>query len=312
MKAKINYLWYSFNIISVIFFFYLLTILDFKVVFGIIRQIPVYIWILIFILFLTLYILKAIRYHFLNPGLKFKDLLIISIYHNFFLMLLPFKMGEVVYIKKLKEKGTNISRSIAALGILRVLDILIILIFAVVINTTNKELGLVISPLLLPVLIILTLCFLLLDIPFLYKLIPKLHRFKNKYILRLIGYFQEIILCICEVKRSEKIMLITVTVLIWINSILIWVLILNLLLGLNPVTLALCVLIEIVVTALPINTPAAVGITQGGWILGLYLIGVSNKFALNFSVFAHGVYVIMVSIIFLLGLTAEKITRKQN
>jgi len=300
------------NIFLFAFFIYLVTKINFDVFFTFFEKISFQIWILIFVLFISLYFTKAIRFYILNKNLPISKLFSISIYHNFFIMLLPFKLGEVVYIKKLRENNIRVTKSIGDILILRAYDLIIIMLLVLSTILFRKNIFSILNYFELALIFALAILFIF-NTNLFYNPLLKL---SEKYNLRglnwIIKKLIEILEPIKNIKVKNKIYLIFLTILVWSFSLSIWIILLSLLIEISFIDVLIAVLVVTIISFLPINPPIGAGIIEGSWIAGLYLIGISSDFSIAFSIFAHAVYVLMVSLIFIGFISLKKLFKKIN
>ena len=117
-----------FYIAFIIFFIILLKSFDYGLFYKYFKEIkPIY-WLVIFILFFLTYLAKAYRFYKLNNEISFSRLMFVTISHNFFLFLLPLRLGEIAYVKQLKKHGITITKSVIDLIIVRIYDFIILAI----------------------------------------------------------------------------------------------------------------------------------------------------------------------------------------
>tara|TARA_Y100000034_G_C6888497_1_gene408331 strand:+ start:952 stop:1887 length:936 start_codon:yes stop_codon:yes gene_type:complete len=295
------------NIFLLGFFVYLLNKIDFKIFFTFFETINFQIWILIIILFIFLYFIKSIRFYVLNKNLPLSKLFSISIYHNFFIMLLPFKLGEVIYIKKLKENNIKITKSVGDILVLRAYDLIIIMFFIISTILFRKNIFSILNYFELSLIFILTILFIF-NTNLFYKLLIKLSKKNNlKSLNWIVKKLIEILEPIKNIKFKNKIYLLILTLIVWSFSLSIWIILLSLLIEISFLDILIAVLMVTVISFLPINPPIGAGIIEGSWILGLYLVGVSSDFAMAFSIFAHTVYVLTISLIFIGFVSLKKL-----
>ena len=114
-----------FNLIFIVLFIFLLTKLDLRVL-ARLKEINLFILLGVIILLFLSVLLKSIRFKLLNPSTPLLQMLRITVIHNFYLTLLPFRLGELAYMKKLKELNIKFTKSFSDLVICRSLDLIVL------------------------------------------------------------------------------------------------------------------------------------------------------------------------------------------
>tara|TARA_Y100000310_G_scaffold310315_1_gene355393 strand:+ start:128 stop:799 length:672 start_codon:yes stop_codon:yes gene_type:complete len=222
-------------------------------------------------------------------------------------MLLPFKLGEVIYIKKLKENNIKITKSVGDILVLRAYDLIIIMFFIISTILFRKNIFSILNYFELSLIFILTILFIF-NTNLFYKLLIKLSKKNNlKSLNWIVKKLIEILEPIKNIKFKNKIYLLILTLIVWSFSLSIWIILLSLLIEISFLDILIAVLMVTVISFLPINPPIGAGIIEGSWILGLYLVGVSSDFAMAFSIFAHTVYVLTISLIFIGFVSLKKL-----
>lgn len=295
-----KYIKYFLVLVFILFFFYLIKEIKFELLNKYFTQIEIYNWILLFLLFVFFYLLKSIRIWFLN---KSKINIIKSIYitfiHNFYLTLLPFKLWELIYMKKLQEENIKISKSFSDILIIRLYDIFVIWFFIF--------LSFILFWYKFNVKIILWLLFILLVAYILFfrtDLILKILNYipkkdKNTQLKKVYEFLTEWFSHINNLVFKKKIILLFLSFLIWIFWFLPWIFLLNLLWFWISNSI-IVVLFAVIITFLPINTPWWVWVINAWWIAWFMFINISYSEAVSLSIFIYSVFIVQLILNYLL------------
>ncbi len=285
------------NLVFLSFFIYIMTKVDFKLFKEMSSKVSPLIWLLIFLLFALLYLFKALRIKILNSEFQVKKTYIITAYHNFFLMLLPLKLGELAYIKKLKEENITVTKSLSDVILFRIYDLFLVGLFSMAILLFSNVVGKGYSILFLSIFLVACLTFIIYPSLF-YKLIPSNQ--KSNLLKKTATKLKDVIGS-NNLPVSKKTSLFIYTLFIWLISFSIWVVLLTQITEAELLSAFLASIISTITTFLPINLPANIGLTQGGWMLGFYVANLPLDIGLAFSVFANAVYVIYTTLIFFIS-----------
>lgn len=286
-------------LVFVLFFFYLIKEINFELLSKYFTQIELYNWILLFLLFTFFYFTKSIRIWFLNKNLTISKSVYITFVHNFFLTLLPFKLWELIYIKKLKEENIKISKWFSDILLIRLYDIFVIWIFVF--------LSFVLFWYEFNIKIILALVFIFFVFYILFfrtKLILKVLNYIDKinkynWIKKIIHFFSEWFSHIEDLILKKKIILIFLSFLIWVSWFLPWIFLLHLL-WFWIINSIVVILFAVIFTFLPINTPWWVWVINAWWIGWLMFVNISYNEAVNLSMFVYSVFIIQLVLNYLL------------
>ncbi|MCH7851063.1 MAG: flippase-like domain-containing protein [Nanoarchaeota archaeon] len=290
----------SLSIVFLIFFIFLISKLDLETSKELIKNIP-FLTMALFVLFMFFsFLLKSKRFHILNTKLSFSKILKITMDHNFFLTFLPFRLGEVVYIRQLKKKGIGLKKSFSDLVLIRLFDVFVLAQFALVsiLITFNgafaKKIAFII------ILVIIFLFFLL----FLDKLFSKIvkefsklfsgkgQHFFNK-LDRLSKYFP-------NYNMSQRIALLFISYLVWIFSFIPYVILLISLTNLSIFSILIVCIFALISSFIPINPPAGAGVVEAGWIFGFLFIGFSGDYPVLLSLTMHSAQLISLILIYII------------
>jgi len=259
------------NIVFIVLFLWAISKINLQAFLQNFSKINVWLLVLVLILFLISHIVKAFRFSILIKNLPFKEVFIVTIYQNFFIFLLPFRLGELTYIKKLKDYNVDWKKSVQDLVLIKGYDVLVLSIlagFIFVSFSSNLSDYSFVPYVLMPLAI--------LGIVFFDKF------FKTEKITIL-----------------KKIKLFFLSLLVWFSAFLPWALILSRYFDLKPFEIIFIIGLTLISSIFPINPPAGAGLINSVWALGLLLVGVNKEVALNFGMFAYSIYVFEIVLVFL-------------
>lgn len=298
------------NLLFISFFFYILWDADWHLINIFLTKISIESWIFATISFFLVYFFKALRFHILNQ-LSLKKLIPLTLAHNFFLAVLPLRSGEFVFLKEVHEYGITLTKAATDLFLARVNDLIVILFIGgltLFIQTTSvKEVWFFFNIFSFIVLVLL-LFFMNKWLQWLQIILEKVA--SNKYFW-MHQKFKELLKITNNISFQKKIYLIIATFLIWITIALPWLIILDELFDLSYIALFSIVVISFSSKILPFNPPAGVGMVNGIWYGALVLNGVDSKEALPFSIFAHSLSLLQVSLFYGLWQTYALVTKKR-
>lgn len=293
------------NILFVWFFFILMKNFDYSLFFEYLQHISLSMIMLIFVFFTLTYFLKSVRIWYLNPWLGIRKATYVTFTHNFFLTLIPFKLWELVYIKKMKEQDIETSKWFSDILIIRLYDSLVLWILIVI---SFMLLGFDFSYFTILFLGVVFLVFYLFffNIKIVLKIMNIINgKIKYKIIWKIIKFLYEWFLNISKLSDKNKIILLIISVWIWICSFLPWVIILNLILDITLWQWVLVVLISLIFNFLPINSIGWLGTIHAGWIAWLLMVKVSYVQWINVSMFLYSVFIAQLVLNYLLVQTIK-------
>ena len=145
------------TIISVLILYFLLAKIDFYDLLSSLKKISLSTIIIGFIIYFFVLFLRSLRFKlFFGNKLSVKQIFYITLLHNFFINVLPFRSGELSYVYLLKKKDIAVSESINSLLIVRLFDTLIIIILLLISSIFIKDINYITSKLTPLLIIILT------------------------------------------------------------------------------------------------------------------------------------------------------------
>lgn len=274
-------------------FIYFLTKIDLGTLREFSNSIGVITWIALFLSFFALYLVKTMRFKVLNKKISFSRLFCITIIHNFWLNLLPFKLGEIAYIRELQKEAIRIKKSLMDIIIIRIFDIasIAIIVIVFVLSGLFKDIGT------MGVIVLLILIGLILLVMF--------HRetaiFISKKIEQILNYFgwnrttkhiRELRKIFLNISISQKIKIIVTSVLIWVVSLVPWLILIQAAFDISYSQALMSIVFIFVITNLPINTPGGAGVIESAWVIALLSTGIGINQAINFSLLVHAVILI--------------------
>lgn len=302
MKNK--YIQAVLQISFVIFFLYVLASVDLAQLVEQITQFTFSFWLFVLLLFLLTYIAKAFRFKILNPDTSLARLTYVTVFHNFFLMLLPFRLGEVSYITQRKSDGVAITKSITDIVIVRLYDVIVLsLLFLILILSFPGIAG-------STVIILLVLGF---SVAGYILVAPRHFRTVVESLIRPIRKWRakrsilEVITQFAIQSYRKRLILLMLSVLVWFFSFAPWVVIFTKILEISATDALIATSISLIASFIPIHPPGGVGTVEAGWIAGFLLVGVSYSEAATTSVFAHAILVVSVSLFAFLAFISRRV-----
>lgn len=285
-------------------FGYVIASLDVGLLREYIANIPLQYWPLFLALFFLTYFFKAYRFRRLHENLTLGILVRITIVHNFFLALLPFRLGELAYVRELKKNNIMVTRSISDIVVVRLFDVMVLALLSGVLLFYIPSIANTVSLLLLIVSIVAVYIFL-----FQAKWVDKMLSLLGSKV-RLPWGVEDHVHAVLEhvgrVSDRKKIELFLLSIVIWFFSFLPWVLIAKMLLGIAFPHALVAVLASLIASIIPINPPGGIGVIEGGWLVGLLLVGVPYGEAANFSLFAHAILFVHITLFYVFALVVCK------
>lgn len=291
VKSK-KMLWSIVNLSAVGVFAWLLSFTDFSTLAAELNKLPAWSVVYVFITLFILYVAKAYRFRILNPNIPFNTMLIAIIYQNFFLGLLPFRLGELAYVKYLREHDISASKLVSDIVVVRSFDFMVIVVFGaftlplvIDIDFRLYILMLVAGSVVLGI-IVARIDWLL------ERTIELLGIFKKRisvivYLIKMFEHMQSI-------DTRDKIDLIIASFGVWLIACIVWVPIVSVLTGLNLPEIILSTLVATVFALLPVNPPAGIGVVEGGWTAGLMLFNVPVHIAVSTALLSHALAIAVV------------------
>jgi uncharacterized protein (TIRG00374 family) len=241
---------------------------------------------------------NTFRYAYLYKIKERKKLFLILSFCNAFLSLLPFRLGEISYIKYLKDHF-EIPRStiLKKLVLLRFFDLvtvyLLFLISSFYVGSNIK--GGIVSYVSILIFVGLLIGIVIFSIIFLFnknKLVKE-----NKYYQKILIFFQETKRELGNASKKSIIILLTQSLFYWFLRIFLSFLILNFLgLNLSFFLVAFVSLLLLLIGLFPIKTFADFGVFEGGWAYFLVLIGFEYQEVLPVIINLHILLILPITI----------------
>ena len=273
------------SVLAVCVFIWLLSFVDFSTLVAELSVLPVWIVVYVFITLFFLYAAKAYRFRILNPNMPFNTMLVAVIYQNFFLGLLPMRLGELAYVKYLREHHISISKLVSDIIVVRVFDVMVIVVFGVftiplvidiafwlhmvILLAVSVTLGIIISR----------------SDWLLGGVIRLLDMGKKRFsvIVHLIKLFQHM----QSIDIRNRITLIITSFVVWAIACVVWIPVVEVLTGLNLPEIIMSSLVAWVISLLPVSPAAGIGVVEGGWTAGLMLFDVPINTAVLTALLSH-------------------------
>jgi uncharacterized membrane protein YbhN (UPF0104 family) len=288
------------SVAAVLVFVWLISFIDLSTLASALNALPAWAVAYVFIAQLFLYAVKAYRFSILNPNIPFSTMLVAVIYHNFFLGLLPFRLGELAYIKYLREHHVSVSKLVSDIIVVRSFDATVLAVFGVftiplVVDIASWLHLAIIAAVCITVVIVIYGSEWLLE-----GMIRLLGRGRIRFsvlehVIRLFQHMQSI-------GTRKKVALIIVSFLVWIVMCAVWIPLVGVLTGLNLSESAVSTLVAMVFSILPLNPPAGIGVIEGGWTAGLMLFDVPVKIAVTTALLLHA---LAIAIVFVFSAVAK-------
>jgi uncharacterized protein (TIRG00374 family) len=255
------------------------------------------------------YFTRAYRFYQLNREIPFSKLVFVTISHNFFLSLLPLRLGELAYIKQLKKHGIEVTKSVSDLVTVRIYDFVVLAVFFFVLLTLGIN-----NPTVSSLSIFIITALLLFSYYFIFHT-RQLYNFLY-FIFGKIKYFHKVKKVILDVfehstalSTYSKLRLLLTSFFVWLFSFLPWVFIITVLTQANIKEALVVAIIALIASFVPIHPPGGVGTIEGSWLIGLLLVGVSYGMAVNISLFIHSIFLIQIILLYGLSLLFENYSR---
>lgn len=278
-------------LIFVLLFFILLRQINFDLLIWYVKEFSFWEIIIVLALFFLAYFFKSLRLNYLNKKIKLFEMFYITMIHNFFLTVLPFKLWELVYVKKLKENWIKTSKWVSDIIVLRLYDILVI--WFLVFWFSFFMYGLNIKIILSLIFIILIFFIIFFQTKIILQILSYLkQKSQNKIYQKVINFSIEGFWHILDFKNKDKIHILILSLLVWLWGFVPWVFVLNILENFWIFNSVIVVLFSLLISFLPINSPAWLWTIHAWWITGLIFVWVEYSSAVNISMFLYWFFII--------------------
>lgn len=282
--------------ITFIILYFLLKDIPFNEFSNLLSFINMQIVLLLFVIYLSMNIVRAVRIKNIFKKVKLKKLINIVFIHNMINNILPFRIGEFSYIYMIKkEQGTD--HAVSSLFMLRLFDLVavfIIFAFALLFVEWNKTVFYLFGLFALMLIVIVTILL----------IFKKFDFIKIKFVKQVRKLIQQY-----DYKRMA--MLLLNSLIIWILSFLFYYMFINFI-GIKmtffQVSVA-CILI-ILSTILPVSGIAGFGTTELAWTIGLMIFGIEKNLAIMSGLLIHLIKMGIFVIIGLFGLASRYYSSK--
>lgn len=285
------------TIITILLLFYLIENVELSAIYQSLALLNVKIILIGLIFYMFSYVFRAIRFKLiLGESIKLFSLLWIVCIHNFFVQLLPARIGEISYLYLIKKYGIDKNKNIASIAFARIFDVIIVAVFFFM--------GLTSIPELLPdfiILLIIVIAVLLLLFLILYYLIFRqsmvllmlewiIRRTNINILKRGIDKFKEVVYEFGSLKSRR------LTIGLFISSIFIWgtlYLFMYVFLNafFNEITIPnafLIVTLPVIFSILPIYGVAGFGTTETAFLFALLWFNENLELAISAGFVIHG------------------------
>jgi len=284
------------SIIFTLFFIYLLSKVNFVNVLSFFLKLPGRIFFLFICLMFISFLAKTYRIYVLNKNITFLNLLNVSITHNFFLTILPFRLGEITYVTQLKKQKVKVVKSVSDLVVMRLLDFIILGLFFLTSIFLFSNLASQ-KTIILAVLFLIMCSWIFFFPSHIWKTIPKF-KIKNKIALKIIRYILRIHVHLVRLSWRKRITLLVFSLIIWVASCTPYIILLHSLTNLTISQATIATLITLISTTLPLNAPGGMGIVEAGWLIGLAIFKIFGTEAINLALFLHAMQILSLTLIF--------------
>jgi glycosyltransferase 2 family protein len=306
-------------VLSIIFSLYLIWVFinylnyDFNQFPNILSSVPIYIFILIFIVNLLVNLIRSVRYKILLQS----DVGLIQMFGivntwQFYNSMLPYRTGELSYIYLLKKKeNISLSESTASLFVSRMFDLLVFLFccsFSLLLTSADLKANIYDIYTMSIILFLLTgIGFLILfkiktGFKIVILILYKTNMVKYKFVRRIVSFLENVIhnlYCIHFNRKVIVIFLLTImsTLLLNLNT---YLLIIYFNVDLNFLKIFVASSLTFLTIFLPIQGIANIGTFEGSFIIGLLLFGIDRNIGLNAAFALHIIFYIILFITFIL------------
>lgn len=279
-----------------IFFAYILVHVDYGFLQDSLKKLVYLDYLILLFLFGLSYFVKALRNKFLSKKISLLKIVLITIWHNFYLIFLPLRAGELIYIRELKKHNIKVSKSTSNILIMRFADLSSLFILGAVSYAFYIK-----QPILTVILALLSLVLLLLFFSrwyvYVFRFLKKM--FAKTGFDKIAIFLGDLVLDIYVFSFIERLKIFLFSFVIWLATMSPWLYLLNNLFIIPWYAAFAAGSVAVLFTILPINPPGGAGIIQVGWIGGLSMVGLSLQEAAGFSVMAHGLLLLQIIFYFL-------------
>ncbi len=290
--------------ITVIIFAILFTQIKVTDLIETIAQVPFH-FILLGGLFYSLgYVFRMLRFSILTDHVvPKKRMLGIVCVHNFFTQLLPFKTGELSFLHYLKKEGHSYARGGAVILVARILDVaMMLLLFSISIMFVKDDLPETVLPF-LPLFILLIVVIIMSF--FAYSALSRpILKIARKIDIGMLTRLLEQLYAVRTDKKMVELLLVSLGMWLSFNLAIYYIL-----LGVFDLSFWHVIvghIFPVLISVLPIQGIGGFGTIEGGWALGLMLIGLDKGAAISAGFTIHFMHIIYFIIWMAYGIPATR------
>jgi uncharacterized membrane protein YbhN (UPF0104 family) len=284
------------SVAVVLFFVWLVSFIDISTLASALNALPAWAIAYVFIAQLFFYAVKAWRFSILNPDIPFSTMLVAVIYHNFFLGLLPFRLGELAYVKYLREHHVAASKLVSDIIVVRSFDVAVLVVLGVLMMPLVMDIGPWLHVVIVTAVTIMAGIVTSGSEWLLEGMIRLLGRGRRRF--PILEHVISLLQHMHSIGTRKKVSLIVVSSLVWVVSCAVWIPLVGVLTGLNLSESTVSTLVAIVFALLPLNPPAGIGVVEGGWTAGLMLFDVPASIAITTGLLLHALAITVVIVLF--------------
>lgn len=246
-----------------------------------------------FLIYIITYIFRAIRFYVLlnkknNKQISLSKLFSIVCLHTFIGNIVPFRIGELSFLYFAKKEGIPLKKSGPSLVLARVLDGLAVLLLFTILSFLIE----------IPEVAVLRYWALAIFLIVLAKVILIVYKggwFKKIFKILTLNKLKKLSVLVDKVidsfsyYKDKKTLLaaFSVSILLWISLLSAFYIVVNPHLNLSYSAVMLGLIFPSVVAILPIQGFAGAGTTEGGFIIGFLLVGLTTSMAASMSITYH-------------------------
>ncbi|MBT3463780.1 flippase-like domain-containing protein [archaeon] len=260
-----------------------------------------------FFVYLIMNVNRAFRFKiFLKTKLKITEFMKIVFFHNFYLNLLPFRMGEFALLFQLKKRGIDLTKGFSSLSVVRIFDffsyIICFFIFSLFL-TDLSEFILISIRVIAWAMLFLVLGFIILIFAG-EKILIAIRKFMEKkipikFIITIISKVEEIIREINKLKSITLLLQVIGTSIfnVILVVILTFMIVKSLGVDVSLLVVGLTQIASILFSVIPIQGFAALGTTEWIWTTVMMSFGVSKQLSFQSGFFVHIISLIYILIL---------------
>lgn len=286
--------------ILITFIYFFLCNADFNNVISTFNNLNYYYFFYAFLFYIITFIIKTSRFQSLLNNASSIKIFNIVCFSNLFLNILPFRLGELVYIYLTNKLNVKFSKNILSLYLVRIFDLITLLVIGLVtilISKINHKFNLFILTF---IIILFAIIFLFKHKYFLTLIITCLNNLpKYNIVLKTISILEELKTELLKIKKGALLEIGIKSLLIWVVSLITTYFVFKSInVEISMITLAALLVFGQLAQIIPIQTPGNFGVIDSVWAYILLTQDFKLNSALEISIAIH---FIMIIFSFLLG-----------